>query len=264
MTPLDYTGLAPELVVTRDGGVRVLTLNRPEHRNAVDARMHEALAEVWLLLERDREARSVLIRAEGDIFSAGGDYEWFRQQQRDPELMEQAMIDGRRILQRLVACRLPVVMAVQGGAVGLGASMGVLADLVIMSDDAFYRDPHVALGLAAADGGLAWAWSTSMQVAKQYVLLGDRLPAHEAHRLGMVNEVTPRDELHDRSLELAHRLAALPARAATGTKRAFNMLLERGLTGPAEYLLAVEHLCALDPAFGASTSTLGSSGFRRT
>lgn len=256
-TPVDYSTLAPELEVSCDGAVRIVTLNRPERRNAVNAALHGALAEVWLMLERDRNARAVLIRANGDTFSAGGDYEWFREQQHDRALMEDAMQEGRRILHRMIACRLPVVAAVQGGAVGLGASIGVLSDLVVMSEDGFYRDPHVMIGLAAADGGLAWTRSVGMQIAKQYVLLGDRLLADEAHRLGMINRVSPRGELDQHALDLAHRLAALPERAAAGTKRAFNMQLERELHGVAEYLLAVEHLCATDPSFGQTTQTLG-------
>lgn len=259
MAQVDYSTLPSELEVTREGAVRIVTLNRPERRNAINADLHEALAELWLLLEKDLDARAVLIRARGDIFTAGGDYEWFREQQNDRQLMEAAMQDGRRILYGMVACRLPIVTAIQGGAVGLGASIGVLSDLVIMSDDAFYRDPHVMIGLAAGDGGVAWTRSVGMQIAKQYVLLGDRLPAKEAYRLGMINLICSRDELDDRGLELVRRLAALPERAVTGTKRAFNMQIERELHGVADYLLAVEHLCATDPSFGETTQTLGGS-----
>ena len=185
-----YADLPESLSVAVDGPVRVLTLNRPNKLNAIDGQMHHALAGVWQLFEADDDARCVLIRAEGDTFSAGGDYSWFISQQEDPAEQELAFRDGHRILDRMLSCRLPVVTAIQGAAVGLGASVGVLSDLVVMSDDAFYRDTHVMLGMTAGDGGVAWPMSVGMQIAKQYVLLGDPLardrglPARHGQRGG--------------------------------------------------------------------------------
>lgn len=254
-----YSSLPSELRVRRDGAVRVLTLHRPEQRNAFNAALHEALANVWLMLDDDLEARAVLIRAEGDVFSAGGDYEWFAEQQRDRRVMELAFRDGHRILDRMIQCRLPIVSAIQGGAVGLGASIGILSDLVVMSEDAFYRDPHVAIGLVAADGGIAWPMSTSLQIAKQYVLLGDRLPAQEAYRLGMVNKVVPRASLDDTASDFARRLSELPLKPAQATKRALNLLLERSIRGIAEYALASEMLTMTDPSFEDTVAGLRGS-----
>ena len=244
-----YDDFPDELTVAVDGPLRIITLNRPEKRNAINAEMHAALADVWLTIDDDLEARCVLLQAEGATFTAGGDYEWFKSQQKDPAERQAAFRDGHRIFDRMLACRLPVVAAIQGGAVGLGASLGVLADVVVMSEDAFYRDTHVALGMAAGDGGVAWPMSVGMQIAKEYVLLGDRLTAAEAHRLGMVNRVVAREDLTSTAREYADRLAALPALSVQSTKRAFNLQYETQLRSIAEFTLAWERLSVVDPEF---------------
>jgi enoyl-CoA hydratase len=251
-----YADLPESLSVAVEGPVRVLTLNRPDKLNAIDGQMHHAFAGVWQLFEGDDDARSILIRAEGDTFCAGGDYSWFKSQQEDPEEQELALLDGHRILDRMLACRLPVVTAIQGAAVGLGASVGILSDLVVMSDDAFYRDTHVALGMTAGDGGVAWPMSVGMQIAKQYVLLGDRLPAAEAHRLGMVNAVVPKADLDGAARTFAERLAGLPRVSAQSTKRAFNLQYENQLRPIAEFALAWERLSLADPEFVAKVRGL--------
>lgn len=247
MAAIDYSSLPASCRVAVDGALRVLTLDRPGRRNAVDAAVHKALAEVWLMLGDDEDARALLIRAEGETFSAGGDFDWFLVQQEDPAEMEAAFRDGHRILKRMLACELPIVTAIQGAAVGIAASIGVLSDIVVMSEDAFYRDPHVALGMVAGDGAVAWPMSVGMQIAKQYVLLGDRLQAAEAYRLGMVNEVVPRTELESRARQYAERLAALPRRAAQSTKRMFTMQLERQIQAISDFALSEERLCVLEP-----------------
>lgn len=251
-----YDDLPTELVVTCDGPLRIVTLNRPQKRNAINAAMHEALSEVWLRLDDDLDARCILVQAEGDTFTTGGDFEWFKSQQTDPAERAAAFRQGHRIFDRMLSCRLPIVTAIQGGAVGLGASVGVLSDIVVMSDDAFYRDTHVMLGLSAGDGGVAWPMSVGMQIAKEYVLLGDRLPAAEAHRLGMVNKVVPRDELHHAARTYADRLTQLPVTSVQSTKRAFNLQYEQQLRAIAEYTLAWERLSSVDPEFVDKVASL--------
>ncbi|MGW6032716.1 enoyl-CoA hydratase/isomerase family protein [Gordonia terrae] len=253
---VSYTHLPTELTVTVDGGLRIVTFNRADKRNAINGDMHAALAEIWTLLADDLDARCVLIRAEGDTFSAGGDFDWFKSQQRNPAEREEALRDGHRIFDRLLDCRLPIVTAVQGGAVGLAASLGILSDIVVMSEDAFYRDTHVKLGMTAGDGGVAWPMSVGMQIAKEYVLLGDRLTASEAHRLGMVNKVVPREDLDETARTYAQRLAELPVVSAQSTKRAFNLQYEQQLRSIAEFTLAWERLSLADPGFGKTVDSL--------
>jgi enoyl-CoA hydratase len=150
----------------------------------------------------------------------------------------------------MIRCRLPIVAAVKGAAVGLGASLCVLSDLVVISEDGFYRDPHVALGLVAGDGGVAWPMSTTLQVAKEHLLLGNRLSAQDAFRLGMVNRVVASTAVYDEGLTLATRLAQLPAHAAQATKRALNLQLERAILGIADFALASELVGMVGTPFG--------------
>lgn len=259
----DYSSLPESLVVSTDGPVRVVTIARAEAKNAINHDLHQGLIDVLRLLREDRDARAVLLRAEGEIFSAGGDYSWFQELQDDRAALERSVQDGWTLLDSLIRFPLPLVTAIQGGAVGLGASIGILSDIVVMSEDAFYRDTHVKLGMPAGDGGLAWTMSTSLQAAKEYVLLGDRLTAAEAHRLGMVNRVVPRARLDEVAREYAERLAALPPRAVRATKRGFNMQLERAGAGAFEFVLSSELVSLMTPEHAETVSHLAERSLSR-
>jgi enoyl-CoA hydratase len=102
-----------------------------------------------------------------------------------------------------------------------------MCDIVLIADDAFMADPHVGAGLVAADGGaVLWPLVMSYLKAKEYLLLGDRIPAEEAVRLGLANRVVPAGQVRDEALALAHRLASLPWQAVQETKRAVNLHLQ--------------------------------------
>ena len=112
---------------------------------------------------------------------------------------------GRQIVTGMVRCRVPIVAAVNGPAVGLGCSLVALSDIVFMAESAHLADPHVALGLVAADGGpVTWPLLTSLQLAKEYALTGDRIPAKRAAEIGLVNHVVPDDEVLEQALACAH------------------------------------------------------------
>ena len=113
----------------------------------------------------------------------------------DDDLRRQTLVDGKRIVTGMIGCRLPVVAAVNGPAVGLGCSIVALSDIVYMAESAHLADPHVMIGLVAADGGpVTWPLLTSLQLAKEYALTGDRIPAERAAAIGLVNHVCPDDE----------------------------------------------------------------------
>ena len=234
-------GLPQELTVTVDGPVRIVTLNRPDDLNAANEAMHAALATVWGRLAADPGARAAVLTGAGRAFSAGGDFQWMTRIQRDLAYRQRIVDEARQILGEMLRFPLPIVAAVNGPAVGLGCSLALSCDLVLISDEAHLADPHVAVGLVAGDGGAAlWPFVTSLLRAKEYLFTGDRIGAELAVALGLANRVVPHAGLLAEATKLAHRLAALPPRALQDTKRALNAHLAQAMAGPMEIALAAE------------------------
>jgi enoyl-CoA hydratase/carnithine racemase len=153
----------------------------------------------------------------------------------------------------MVGCRVPIVAAVNGPAVGLGCSLVALSDIVYMAQSAHLADPHVMIGLVAADGGpVTWPLMISLQLAKEYALTGDKIPADRAAQIGLVNHVCPDDEVFEQAMACARRIAALPRGAVEDTRRVLNLHLERAV------------LATLDFALSAEDRSFGSPELRRT
>ena len=233
--------LAPELVVTAEGPIRLIELNRPEQRNAASESLHTALADLWDRLAADEAVRAVVLTGRGRAFSAGGDFRVMTRVQRDEAFREQNIAEARRIITGMVRCPVPVIAAVNGPAVGLGCSLALLSDLVLMAEGTYLADPHVQVGLVAGDGGaMVLPLIVGLARAKELLFLGDRVSAEEAVRLGLANRVVPGDKLLDEAMDLARRLAALPATALRGTKRAVNLHLEQAMATVMETALGAE------------------------
>lgn len=232
----------PDLLVTADGPVRLVELNRPEQRNAMSEDLHTALAGLWDALAADEGARAIVLTGRGRAFCAGGNFEVMTRVQRDAAFREQNVDEARRIMTGMLRCPLPIVAAVNGPAVGLGSSLVLLSDLVLMAPDAYLSDPHVKVGLVAGDGGaLVLPLIVGPARAKELLFLGDRVGAADAVRLGIANRVVPDGEkLLEEAMDLAHRLAALPAQALRDTKRAVNLHLEQALGTVMESALLAE------------------------
>ena len=225
-----------------DGPVRVVRLNRPDNLNATNHELHQGLAELFPQLDADDDARVAVLTGNGRAFSAGGDFEYIDELVRDPALRTLSLTHGRQIVTGMVACRVPIVAAVNGPAVGLGCSLVALSDVVFMAESAHLADPHVLIGLVAADGGpVSWPLLTSLQLAKEYALTGDRIPAERAAAIGLVNHVCPDDEVLDQAMACAQKIAALPQQAVEDTKRILNLHLERAVTATIDFALAAEH-----------------------
>jgi enoyl-CoA hydratase len=210
----------------RSNGVAIATLNRPEKLNAVDATMHRELASLSRDADDDPEVKVLVLTGAGRAFCAGGDFGGglVRPDSEGPSRLLQ---EARQIVDNLLDCEKPVIAAVNGYAMGLGATIALLADIVVAARGAIFADTHVQMGIGAGDGGqVIWPLLMGVNRAKYYLMTGDRIPAEEAERLGLVNFVVENDQLMNKALELADRLAGGPGRAISASKVPINKYIK--------------------------------------
>jgi enoyl-CoA hydratase len=242
MPPVKYD-LPEELLVESVGPIRTVSINRPDHLNAVNRNLHWALANVWRQLATDDEARVVVLTGVGRTFSAGGDLDWITTFLDDRAARQESLREGAEIIQEMLRFPLPVIAAVNGAAVGLGCSLAILSDVVLISEKAHLADPHVSVGLVAGDGGAAlWPLLTAIQRSREYLFTGDRIPAATAVELGLASRVVAPEDLIPEATKLAERIAAQPPQAVQGTKRVLNMHLSRALSGAVQAGFAEEEV----------------------
>jgi enoyl-CoA hydratase len=227
--------------VESDGPVRIVRLSRPEQLNAVNEDLHLGLTRVFPLLSADPDARVAVITGEGRAFSAGGDFDLLDRMAKDRTLRHSVIAEGRELVLGMIRCRVPVIAAVNGPAVGLGCSVVALSDVVYMAESAYLSDPHVAVGLVAADGGpLTWPLHMSLLLAKEYAFTGERIGAARAKEIGLANHVCPDGEVLSAALATARKIAALPRQAVEATKRVLNLHVERAVLATIDFALAAE------------------------
>ena len=253
---MDYD-LPDVIAVEADGPVRIVRIVRPEQLNAVNDEVHLGLTRLFPQLSADPDARVAVITGEGRAFSAGGDFDLLDRMAQDRDLRHDVIAEGRDLVVNMIRCRVPVVAAVNGPAVGLGCSVIALSDVVYMAESAYLSDPHVTVGLVAADGGpLTWPLHTSLLLAKEYAFTGDRISAARAAEIGLANHVCPDDEVFADALAAAHRIAALPRQAVEATKRVLNLHLERAVLATLDYALTAEDRSFTSPELRANLDRL--------
>lgn len=227
--------------VDHDGAVRIVTLDRPEELNAFSDDLHAEFVARWRQIEDDDDARAIVLTGAGRAFSAGGSYDDFERRRTNPVMRRRSLRLARRLVDDMLSMALPVVAAVNGPAVGLGATVTSLCDVVFMAEGAFLADTHVAVALVAGDGGTCtWPAMTSLLRAKQYLLTGDRLGAAEAVEIGLANFVVPPERLLADATAFAHRLAERPPQAVQQTKALLNQHLRANAVRTLGYGLAAE------------------------
>jgi len=217
-----------------DGRVGVITLNRPEARNAIDSEMTHDLHEAFARVAKDTELRAILLRGEGKSFCVGGDVKMFAQQSADAAADDApsggqrvaGLLHGAEVIDLMLAVPQPMVSAVQGHAMGLGSTLAMFCDVMVVADDAKIADTHVSIGLVAGDGGaVTFPLMLPFGIAKWHLMTGEPLLGAEAARLGLALRSVPADDLYETGLQVATRFAELPAMAVQGTKATLNRIL---------------------------------------
>jgi enoyl-CoA hydratase len=222
------SGSEPAVVIDRRGTVACVSFNRPERANALDAELAEALLDAVLTLRGDADVHAMMLTGRGSAFSAGGDFATIRAMRDDRHLRDTVLEVHQELFRVMTRLPFPTVAAVNGAAVGAGATVALLCDLVVMAEDTFLSDPRVSLGLLDGAGGLVlWPLLTSLSAAKEYLLLGDRISGTEAHRLGLANRAVPTSDVLAEALGLATRLAELPPQAVRQARRLLNSNIDR-------------------------------------
>jgi enoyl-CoA hydratase len=218
------------LHLERRGDVLQVAIDHPTSElNAVDGLLHDEFARLFRELKREDQARAILLIGRGRAFSAGGDFDWFPSLD-DLEKLEHLRRDAKQMIWDLLDVELPIVVALNGPAVGLGASLALLSDVIFMADTATLSDPHVRVGIVAGDGGVAiWPLVLGPARAKEFLLTGDAVGAEDALRMGLVNRVVALDGLEAAAFEFAQRLAGGAPLAVRYTKQAINKLVKQAL-----------------------------------
>jgi enoyl-CoA hydratase len=216
------------LLLSRRGRLLSITLNRPDTLNAVNLRMHEELAEVFAFAASDPDSDVVLLTGAGRAFSAGGDLAHISHNAANPELFDSEARLAKRIVFAMLDLEKPLVCRMNGAAVGLGATLALLCDVIFAAEHAKIGDSHVAIGLVAGDGGAAiWAQRIGLARAKEYLMTGELLTAKKAEELGLINHCVPADQLDAAVDAFCDKLLNGAAKAIRWTKVLTNLELKR-------------------------------------
>ena len=211
----------------REGRVLTATISAPGAVNAVDGALHDELAHVFTDLQRDPDSDLIILTGAGRAFCAGGDFDWFDEQIREPTRFRDIGWDAKRIVTSLLDVEKPVICRLNGAAAGLGATIALLCDVIIADERAVIGDPHVKVGLVAGDGGaVIWPQLIGYARAKEFLLTGDLIPAPEAVRIGLINHAVPADKLDEKVSQVASKILGNPRWAVRYTKTITNQPLK--------------------------------------
>ena len=210
------------------GRVLTLTMNRPADMNAVNKDMHDELGTIFYDAQLDDDADVIVLTGAGRVFSAGGDLAMMKRIADGSDEPFLRLVDAKRIVFSLLDLEKPIIAAVNGHAMGLGATIALLCDTIFMSSVAKIGDPHVKVGVVAGDGGcVIWPQLIGYAKAKEYLMTGDPINAEAAERMGLVNHVTEPEQTLEMAHAFAQRLADGPSAAIRWTKVSANIGLKQ-------------------------------------
>jgi len=221
-----------------EDGIAILTMSRPQYNNVQNSQMTYALDDCFRQAINDDSVKVIMLTSTGKHFSAGHDigtpgrdvnksFEhkhlwWDHTNKPGGEFLyvrEQEVY--LNMCRRWREMPKPTIAVVQGGCIAGGLMLAWVCDFIVASDDAFFQDPVVRMGIPGVEY-FAHAFEMHPRIAKEFLMLGDRMPASRAYELGMVNRVVARDELHNEALKMAQRIATQPRMGLALTKQAIN------------------------------------------
>jgi enoyl-CoA hydratase len=216
------------ILLERRGRLLVLTLNRPDALNAVNLTLHDELPEAMAFASADPGSDVIMLTGAGRAFSAGGDIDHMEHNANNPHLFDHEARQAKRIVQAMLDMEKPLVVRMNGHAVGLGATVALMGDIIVAADHAKIGDPHVGIGLVAGDGGaLIWAARIGLTRAKEFLLTAELVAAPEAERIGLINRSVTADRLDAVCEEYCQKLLNGATNALRWTKVLTNMELRR-------------------------------------
>jgi len=217
-----------DLVLTRSDKRLTITMNRPDVLNAFNPSMHEDITDALRFAASDEGSDVIVLTGTGRAFSAGGDLDWMQEVIADPDRFDKEAADAKRLIFALLDIEKPVIARVNGPAVGLGATLALLCDVVFAAESARIGDPHVAIGLVAGDGGaVIWPQLVGFARAKEFLMTGRLLTGSEAAAIGLVNHAVPDADLDARVDAFCEELIAGATQAIRWTKTTINIELKR-------------------------------------
>lgn len=264
----------PPVLYEHRGAVAVVSLNRPEYRNAQNSAMTYALDAALHRAAMDDGVAVIVLRGNGDHFSAGHD---IGSPGRDvdvsyprltmwPDHVGKTGIESRldresevylELVRRWRDLPKPTVAMVQGACIAGALMLAWACDLIIASEDAFFADPVLRMGAPGVEY-FAHPFQMAPRFAKEFLFLGERVSAERARELGMINRVVPRTELVTSTMAIAEKIAAMPRMALTLTKKAVNFAEdEMGLRRSLEHSFALHQLAHASSAETSGSATLG-------
>lgn len=229
--------------------VLTITLNRPDKLNAISSTLHAELAQVFYDAARDADSDVVVLTGAGRAFCAGGDIEYLQEMiDGGTKGFELCRMDAKRIVFSILDLEKPLIAKVNGHAMGLGATIALLSDIILVAESAKIGDPHVSIGFSAGDGGaVIWPHLIGFARAKEYLMTGDTLTAADAARIGLINHCVPDAELDSKVDELCDRLQRGAKLAIRYTKVTVNIALKQIAHSVMDASIAYESLTNVSP-----------------
>ena len=196
-----------------------ITFDRPDTYNSRDEVGHRELAYIWRDIDDDPSINSVILTGAGKAFSSGGDFSMIEKVIDDFDYRANTWKEARDLVYNVINCSKPIISAINGPAVGAGLVAGLLADISIAGKKAKIVDGHTRLGVAAGDSAVInWPLLCGMAKAKYLLLTCEAINGEDAEKIGLVSLCVDDEELQEKALEIANKLATGAQSAIRWTK----------------------------------------------